>query len=140
MYEWLVEKIVNWDLAFENNDFLNYLNSFGSEKISFVQIRTGINFDNLNLAQEEKLQGINIIIDLYKKCKCLEDLDVLIKALLTKSNRTDIENYVIFHLENLYNDLLTLKCQTILEKNSEKVNMILSRSLYLANESLPCSE
>ena len=140
MYEWLVEKIVNWDLAFENNDFLNYLNSFGGEKISFVQIRTGISFDNLNLAQEEKFQGINIIIDLYKKCKCLEDLDVLIKALLTKSNRTDIENYVIFHLENLYNDLLTLKCQTILEKNSEKVNMILSRSLYLANESLPCSE
>ena len=140
MYEWLVEKIVNWDLAYENNDFLNYLNSFGGEKISFVQIRTGISFDNLNLAQEEKFQGINIIIDLYKKCKCLEDLDGLIKALLTKSNRTDIENYVIFHLENLYNDLLTLKCQTILEKNSEKVNMILSRSLYLANESLPCSE
>lgn len=140
MDEWLVKKIANWDLAFKNNDFLNYLNSFGGEKMSFVQIRTGICLDNLDLTQEEKNLGINIIIDEYKKCNCLQDLDALIKALLTKENRTNIENYIIFHLENLYNDSLTLNIQESLEENSEKTNIMLSRSLCLARESLPCSK
>ena len=131
MNELLIEKIISWDLAFKNNDFLNYLNSFGGEKASFVQIRTGICLDNLDLTQEEKNKGINIIINEYKKCNSLQDLDALIKVLLTKENRTDIENYVIFHLENLYYDSLSLNIQERLEENSEKTNMILSKSLYL---------
>lgn len=140
MNEWIVRKILNWDQREENNQFLDYLNSFGNEKISFVQLRTGICFNNIHLTQKEKLKCIDIILEEYNKCKCLQDLDNIIQILLVKENRRDMENYIIYHLENLYNDSLTLKNQGDLTKNSMEEDMILTRSLYLARESLPCAK
>lgn len=140
MYEWIVAKVSEWDLEAENNKFLDYLNSFGQEKMYYAQIRTGIILSNLHLTPEEKRKCLDIIIEEYQKCNCLQDLDALINKLLTKPNRNDLENYIIYHLENLYNDSLTLNKEEDLIQNSEKEGMILARSLYLASQSLPCSE
>ena len=60
--------------------------------------------------------------------------------MLTQENKTDMEKYIIFHLENLYDDALVLDEQSTLVKNNDEINMVLSRSLHLASESLSCFE
>lgn len=99
-----VEKILNWDSRWN----AYYSMPPRSERGDFVQIRTNINPNNIHLTQEEKLQAINIIIsELDKKVHYHDDLDALIKELLAKESKTDMDNYIIFHLENIYNGRLT---------------------------------